>query len=117
MSERDRITLTVATADITTGASYWIGVPSGGTIYKFSTCTFITTVVDNIITLEIGGTAVTGGALTMTASGSAAGDVTSVYPTALNVIPVGGSVEIVNPGSATTGTFVTFILEIDRDQY
>ena len=77
--------LTAKITDISTAGSTFVAVPDGGKIVKILTSikNAITT-ADAALTFEIGGTAVTGGAITVTQSGSAAGDVDTATPTAAN---------------------------------
>ena len=53
------------------------------------------------ITFELGGTAVTGGAITVAHSGSAAGDVDTAEPTAANVVAEDGRIEMITDGGST----------------
>ena len=63
---------------------------------------------------KIGGTAVTGGLITVTASGSAANDVDVVYPTALNTVVIGDALEIETDGASTNTVKVTFTVVVRR---
>jgi len=66
-----------------------------------------------LLTAKIGGTAVTGGVVTLPVAGSAAGDVESATPTALNNIAAGGALEIeCNGGSDAMGS-VCVTVQID----
>ena len=56
---------------------------------------------DATFTTAIAGTAVTGGVVTATQSGSAAGDVDSATPTALNTVAVGNLITVTGGGSST----------------
>ena len=91
--------LTSKITTISTAGSTFVPVPDGGTIIK------ILTSIKNAIssanaalTFEIGGVAVTGGAITVTQSGSAAGDVDTAEPTALNTVSEGGTIEMITDG-------------------
>ena len=68
--------LTAKITNISTAGSTFVAVPDGGKIIKILTSikNAITT-ADAALSFEIGGTAVTGGGITITQSGSAAGDV------------------------------------------
>ena len=72
------IVLNTTIDDISTAGSAWVVSPFGGNITKIETVidTAIT-VGDATITAEIGGTLVTDSTITITQSGSAAGDVRS----------------------------------------
>lgn len=100
-------------ATLVTDTSYFVTTPYAGTITSISTCidnAFAT--ADCTVAAEIGGTAVTDGSITITQSGSAAGDVDSVTPSALNILAAGGAIEIVVSGTNTTATrcHVTIII-------
>jgi hypothetical protein len=91
--------LTAKITDISTAGSTFVAVPDGGKIVKILTSikNAITT-ADAALTFEIGGTAVTGGAITVTQSGSAAGDVDTATPTAANRVEEGGAIEMITDG-------------------
>ena len=105
--------LTAKITDISTAGSTFVAVPDGGKIVKILTSikNAITT-ADAALTFEIGGTAVTGGAITVTQSGSAAGDVDSSTPSAANRVEEDGTIEMITDGGST-GTqklLVTFVI-------
>ena len=114
MSERDRLHLGVMQADAKAAESMYIPVPEGGKVVRITAIPGTTLVGDAVITTEIGGTLVTGGGMTLSAT--AAGVLTSVVPTGANVIPKGGSLEIINAGAATTGAALSFQIEVERNQ-
>ena len=100
-------------AGISTGSSTFVPVPDGGKIIKIITALqgAIGT-ANGAITFEIGGTAMTGSAITVTQSGSAAGDIDTSEPTALNEVSEGGSIEMITSGapSNTIVLYVTFVI-------
>ena len=105
--------LTAKITDISTAGSTFVAVPDGGKIVKILTSikNAITT-ADAALSFEIGGTAVTGGAITVTQSGSAAGDVDTATPTAANRVEEGEAIEMITDGGST-GTaklVVTFVI-------
>mgnify|MGYP001457847100 CR=1 FL=1 len=79
--------LTSKITDISTAGSTFVPVPDGGKVIKI-----ITSIKNAIssanaaLSWEIGGTAITGGGITITQSGSAAGDVDTAEPTAANEV-------------------------------
>lgn len=92
-------------ADIVADASYFVPVPYACDIVSWSTAidnAFAT--ADCTLTLEIGGTLVTDSTITITQSGSAAGDVDSATPTAALSVGSGGSIEVTVSGTNTTAT-------------
>ena len=105
--------LTAEIEDISTASSTFVAVPDGGKIVKILTSikNAITT-ADAALTFEIGGTAVTGGAITVTQSGSAAGDVDTATPTAANRVEEGEAIEMITDGGSSTACecVVTFVI-------
>ena len=105
--------LTSTIADISTASSTFVPVPDGGKVIKIITALqgAIGT-ANGAITFEIGGTAMTGSAITVTQSGSAAGDIDTSEPTALNEVSEGGSIEMITDGASsnTIVLYVTFVI-------
>lgn len=94
--------LTGEIVDVSTAGQIYIPVPDGGRIIKIMSALGGTiATADADLTAKIGGTAVTGGVITITASGSAAGDVDSVEPTAANTVVEGDAIEIETDGAST----------------
>ena len=79
--------LTSTIADISTASSTFVPVPDGGKVIKIITALqgAIGT-ANGAITFEIGGVAITGGAITVTQSGSAAGDIDTAEPDRKSVV-------------------------------
>ena len=105
--------LTAKVTDISTAGSTFVAVPDGGNIVKIiTTIKNAITTADAAITFEIGGTAVTNGAITVTQSSSAAGDVDTSVPTAANRVEEDGTIEIISDGSSATACemIVTFVI-------
>ena len=100
-------------ADISTASSTFVPVPDSGKIIKIITALQgAISGGDAAITFEIGGTAVTGGGITVAYDGSAAGDIDTAEPTAANQVEEGGSIEMITDGGST-GTKklgVTFVI-------
>ena len=105
--------LTSTIADISTASSTFVPVPDGGKVIKILTALqgAIGT-ANGGITFEIGGTAITGGGITVTQSGSAAGDVDTAEPTAANEVAEGGTIEMISDGGSSTACecVVTFVI-------
>ena len=100
-------------ADISTASSTFVAVPDGGKIIKIITALQGAISGGNAgISFEIGGTAVTGGGITVAHSGSAAGTIDSVEPTAANQVEEGGSIEMITDGASTGANKlnVTFVI-------
>jgi hypothetical protein len=105
--------LTAKVTDISTAGSTFVAVPDVGNIVKiYTSIKNAITSADAEITFEIGGTAVTNGAITVTQAGSAAGDVDSSTPSAANRVEEGGSIEIISDGASATACemIVTFVI-------
>jgi len=105
--------LTAKVTDISTAGSTFVAVPDAGNIVKiYTSIKNAITSADAAITFEIGGTAVTNGAITVTQAGSAAGDVDSSTPSAANRVEEGGSIEIISDGASATACemIVTFVI-------
>jgi hypothetical protein len=95
--------LNVSIADISTASSAWVVSPCDGYIKEiYSVIDAAITTADGVITAKIATVAVTGGAITVTQSGSAAGDVDVVYPTALNYVTKGQAIEFAASGACDT---------------
>ena len=100
-------------ADISTGSSTFVAVPDSGKIIKIITSLQGAISGANAgVSFEIGGTAVTGGGITVAHSGSAAGDVDSAEPTAANNVEEGGTIEMITDGASTGAKKlnVTFVI-------
>jgi hypothetical protein len=105
--------LHAAIADVSTASSTFVPVPDGGKIIKIITALQgAITSVNAGISFEIGGTAVTGGGITVAYSGSAAGDVDTAEPTAANDLSEDGTIEMITDGASATACecVVTFII-------
>lgn len=105
--------LNIIMDDVSTAGSAFAVAPVAGTISR------IQSVIDGAlgtanagITTEINGVAVTGGAITITQSGSAAGDVDVATPTAANTVAVGDVIEIITNGASTNTVRVNFTVTI-----
>ena len=105
--------ITAEIEDISTASSTFVAIPDGGKIIKIITALQgAISGANAAITFEIGGTAVTGGAITVAHSGSAAGDVDTAEPTALNRVEEDGTIEMITDGGSTGAKklLVTFVI-------
>ena len=105
--------ITAKIADISTASSTFVPVPDGGKIIKIITALQGAISGGNAaISFEIGGTAVTGGGITVAHSGSAAGDVDTAVPTAANEVAEDGTIEMITDGGSTGAKklLVTFVI-------
>ena len=69
---------------------------------------------DAVLTLKINGTAVTNGVVTITQSGSAAGDVDTARPTGANTVRAGDAIEIETNGASGNVVEVLGMITIKR---
>jgi hypothetical protein len=105
--------ITAKIADISTASSTFVPIPDGGKVIKIITALQGAIGTANAgITFEIGGTAITNGGITVTQSGSAAGDVDTAVPTAANDVAEGGTIEMITNGASTNAIvlYVTFVI-------
>jgi hypothetical protein len=108
------IFLTVGMADVATADSRYVVPGFQGRVRAFwSSINGALTGVDSTASLSINTVAVTGSTITVTQSGSAAGDVDVARPTALNVFGSTDAIKIINNGESTGPQPVTFTLELE----
>ena len=105
--------VTAEIEDVSTASSTFVAIPDGGRVIKIiSTLQGAISGGNAAISFEIGGTAITGGGITVAHSGSAAGDVDTAEPTAANRVEEDGTIEMITDG-ASSGTKilnVTFVI-------
>ena len=105
--------ITAEIEDISTASSTFVAIPDGGKVVKIITALQgAISGANAAITFEIGGTAVTGGGITVAHSGSAAGDVDTAEPTAANRVEEDGTIEMITDGGSTGAKklLVTFVI-------
>ena len=107
--------VTVTFEDISTGSSQFVVIPLAGDITK------IWTVIDGAIitadagmSFEIAGTPITNGGITITQSGSAAGDVDSSSPSGAQTVTAGQAIEMISDGASgnTVNAKITFEVDV-----
>lgn len=105
--------VTLKIADISTADQVYFAPGFDGRIVKIhSVIDGTIATADADLTAKISGTAVTGGVITVTASGSAAGDVDSVTPTGANYFSATDNIEIETDGASTNTVEVVVTLEL-----
>ncbi len=106
--------ITAQIADVSAAGQIYV-VPGfrGKIIRAYTALNSAITGADAGLTLKIGGTAVTGGTITITQSGSASGDVDSCTPTGANSFTSTQAVEIETDGASSTTAIVTITLELE----
>ena len=111
-AELDEFILTENISNLANADSYWVVSPYAGTIESVSTVVNGDTGGATAITLEIGGSAVTGSTVTI-ANGSADGEVDTATPTAANTVTAGQAIEIINDGGAVNAVraVVTILMQ------
>ena len=105
--------VTAKITTISTAGSTFVPIPDGGRVIKIITSIKnAISSADAALTWEIGGVAMTNSAITVTQSGSAAGDVDTSEPTALNTVSEDGTIEMITDGASATACecVVTFII-------
>jgi hypothetical protein len=108
----DAVVITAYLADVSTASQIYVCPGFAGKIVRCTTAlNNAITGADAAVTLKIGGTAVTNGAITITQSGSASGDIDECLPTALNTFTASQAVEIETDGASSTTAAVMVTLE------
>lgn len=106
--------LTVELPDVSTASQRYVAPGFRGKIVNaYSALNTAITNADATLTLKINGTAVTNGTITITQSGSAAGDVDSCTPSGANTFQATDNIEVETDGGSTTtaAAVVTLVLE------
>lgn len=97
-------------ADLSTAGSTFTVAPVRGKIVRvYSAIGAAITTGNGTWTMEINGTAVTGVSVTVTQSGSAAGDVDSATPTGANNVNEGDTIEFITDGACDTTCPTNFV--------
>tara|TARA_R110002051_G_scaffold66537_1_gene120555 strand:+ start:1888 stop:2352 length:465 start_codon:yes stop_codon:yes gene_type:complete len=109
----NNIYLTLELTDCSTASSTWLPSPCTGIITKVQTILHTVIASGNAaITVELNGTGVTGGAITIAHSGSAVGDIDTASPSDNRTLAVGTKVELISNGGSTNAARVTAVLTI-----
>lgn len=109
----NKIYLQVTMADISTASSVWVVAPLAGNVTKIWSVIDGATITDDaLIDPQIATVSITDGGITITQSGSAAGDVDSATPTALNAVTAGQAIELATNGASGNTVIATFTIEI-----
>lgn len=108
-----KVYLPVDITNISSAAVVYLPCPVAGTITKITTIINGAIATANaILTGRIGSTAITNGAVTIPFSGSAAGQVNSTTPTALNTVAVGNNINFTANNASTNTVRATIVVEI-----
>ena len=102
-------------ADIGAVGSAFVVMPFDGILYKILiTVDGALAGANTILTSKIGGSAVTGGAVTLAYSGSGGGSVFSATPSAANTFSEGQVIELASDGGATNSVRARGILVVQQ---
>ena len=105
--------LTAMIVDVSTAGQIYVTPGFSGKIINiYSALNGAIATAPAVLTAKIGGTAVTGGVITIADSGSAKGDVDSATPTAKNSFTAAEAIEIETTGASTNTVSVVVTLEL-----
>lgn len=106
--------ITVRLNDISTASSAWVVPGFRGKIRNaWAVINGAITDANAVLTLKIGGSAVTGGTLTIVQSGSAAGNVSTATPSAANTFTATQAVQIETNGGSTGTVAAEITLQVE----
>jgi len=101
--------------DVSTASTVRVAVPDAGKVIKISTVLGGTIATANAtVTAKIGTTNMTGGAITVAHSGSAAGDIDTAEPTAANNVVEGDFIALATDGASTNTHTLHFTIVVRR---
>ena len=101
--------------DVSTAQTVRIPVPDAGKVIKITSVLGGTIATANsTVTAKVNTTNITGGALTIAHSGSAAGDIDSVEPTAANNVVEGDLIALATDGASTNTHTLHFTIVVRR---
>ena len=115
LNNANKVYITARLEDVSTAKSVFVVPGIAGTISKiYSVIDGALGTADCGLSFEIGGVAITSGGITIAFSGSAAGDVDSSTPSALNTITASQAVEIITDGASTNtvNATITFVIDV-----
>jgi hypothetical protein len=102
-------------ATLSTSSSAFVAAPAAGLVTELRTViTNAITSADATVTAEIEDVAITGISITVTQSGSAAGDVDSDTATAANTLAANDALEVVTNGNSSTACVTPATFSVQR---
>lgn len=106
--------ITVQIEDVSTAGQKYVVPGFNGKINRIhSVINGAIATADAVLTIKIGGTAVTNGAITIANSSSAAGDVDSTIPSGANEFTDTDSIEVETNGASTNTVETVVTLEVE----
>ena len=113
--ERDQRCVNATIQDVSTAGQVYVVAPWAGTLIKvYSVVNGAISGANAGLTVKNNaGTSVTNGSITITYSGSAAGDVDSCTPSGNNIVAVGDKIEVETDGASTGTVQVDLTLVFD----
>ena len=104
-TELNETFISTIVSDLTIEATHYMVMPHAGSITKiWSVTNGAVATADVTLTFKLGATAITNGVVTIATAASAAGDVDSATPTALNIVTAGQAINFVVTGGGAGGT-------------
>ena len=113
LNNANQVALFCYIADIGTTNPAYVVSPIDGTILAIWSVIYTSVNADTTLTASIGGVNVTDGVITVTAAGSAAGDVDSAVPSANNDVVAGQAIRILSDGAAAGPTPAMITIGLD----
>jgi hypothetical protein len=108
------VMMTLQMADVSAPTTLFVAPGFTGRIRRVTTVLGgAITVADSLCKLQINTTDVTNGNWTVSQSGSAAGDIDSAVPTALNVFQATDHIRVISDGASTTTQPLGITLELE----
>lgn len=113
LNNENLVVLNCYMADAANAEDAYVVAPIDGTITNIWSTIYGACDANTVITPSIGGVNITDGSITITAAGSAAGDVDSCTPSANNDVVTGQAIKFLSDGGASTALPVMFTILIN----
>lgn len=106
--------ITVHIQNISTATDIYVPIINAGTVSKLQTVTSAAIAGSDLIITAYNSSSASMGNLTVTQSGSAAGDVDVLSPTSNNIVATGSYIRINGNGGPTSHVDVMLLIAVDR---
>jgi hypothetical protein len=106
--------ITVHIHDISTATDIYVPIINAGTVSKLQTVTSAAIAGSDLIITAYNSSSASMGNLTVTQSGSAAGDVDEKLPTSNNTVTAGSYIRLNSNGGPTSHVDVMLLIAVDR---